>query len=678
MAAPDGIVWGSIVGGYGKIGIYTKVTTSGSTASVNIQAWFASKYSVEDSNNSYYFSNGSTTASGGGGSISIKHTVDSGSGWDPANQTKLGEATYRDLNRASVDQTINCAIKLSGIDRVGGTMTATTSYVIPGLDTYTIKYDANGGTGAPSNQTKWYGIDLKLPTTTPTRTGYTFAGWGTSATATSAKYAPGDFYTANASITLYAVWTTNGYPIHYDANGGIDAPPDQIMIKGETFVITNAVPTRDGYEFLGWSVSPTSTTAIWQPGEELVSNASLTLYAVWAVGYSSPKIENLTVARTDRDGNVTDKGTYFTVIFDWTTHNEVSGITIDWRASTDSTGETSKITTSGTSGSVNKTLGYGTIETETTYVVDITVRDDKDSTTLTRTLAGAAYSIDFLRGGNGVAIGKPAETEGLFDVQLNTKLNSELEVAGISTFNGEEFVVNSETKIYNDFNIYNGNNSVVNVQLDYNGEPRVAIVSDVKLFGDIYDKNDNIISDGIAVYNTSQNPNSTTEHALLTSNNTPNSANMYIVTYFRDSKDTSNNRMQLAFPHSGEGPLYYRYYTTSWSTWRGLGSSKYVTGTSTTSVATGEIWHDGKPIYRRVVNYSLTSTKTLTTVGTVSDFGALVNMTGSVLRSSKYRPLDFYYSSSDYNLVTIDTSGKIQVNASDACTYSIILEYTRK
>lgn len=72
--------------------------------------------------------------------------------------------------------------------------------------TYTVSYDANGGSGAPGNQTKTWGSNLKLSSTKPTRSGYNFVGWGTSASATSASYQPGGTYSSNSGITLYAIW----------------------------------------------------------------------------------------------------------------------------------------------------------------------------------------------------------------------------------------------------------------------------------------------------------------------------------------------------------------------------------------------------------------------------------------------------------------------------------------
>lgn len=72
--------------------------------------------------------------------------------------------------------------------------------------TYTVSFNANGGSGAPSSQTKTYGSTLYLSSTRPTRTNYNFKGWGTSSSATSASYQPGGAYTSNSGITLYAVW----------------------------------------------------------------------------------------------------------------------------------------------------------------------------------------------------------------------------------------------------------------------------------------------------------------------------------------------------------------------------------------------------------------------------------------------------------------------------------------
>ena len=75
--------------------------------------------------------------------------------------------------------------------------------------TFTVSYNANGGTGAPASQTKTYGVNLTLSSTIPTRAGYAFKGWATSSTGTVA-YQAGGTYSANSAVTLYAVWELLG------------------------------------------------------------------------------------------------------------------------------------------------------------------------------------------------------------------------------------------------------------------------------------------------------------------------------------------------------------------------------------------------------------------------------------------------------------------------------------
>ena len=78
---------------------------------------------------------------------------------------------------------------------------------------YTVSYNANGGTGAPPSQTKYGGVNLTLSSTRPTRDGYTFQKWNTKADGTGTNYDPSTTYTANAALTLYAVWIASSSTI---------------------------------------------------------------------------------------------------------------------------------------------------------------------------------------------------------------------------------------------------------------------------------------------------------------------------------------------------------------------------------------------------------------------------------------------------------------------------------
>ena len=104
--------------------------------------------------------------------------------------------------------TVMCRVNGSG-GYSGSSSTAKTTVTIPAKTSYTITYNANGGTGAPPNQTKWYGDALTLSTTVPTRTDYNFKGWNTAADGTGTySYNAGGSYPAdrNGNVTLYAQW----------------------------------------------------------------------------------------------------------------------------------------------------------------------------------------------------------------------------------------------------------------------------------------------------------------------------------------------------------------------------------------------------------------------------------------------------------------------------------------
>ena len=146
--------------------------------------------------------------------------------------------------------------------------------------TYTISYNANGGSGAPSSQTKTHDKNLTLSTTKPTRSGYTFQGWSTSSTG-AVKYSAGGKFTSNAKTTLYAVWTKLTYTISYNANGGSGAPAVQTKTYNTKLILSKTMPRRTGYTFLGWSTNAKAVVATYVAGESFTSNAKTTLYAVW-------------------------------------------------------------------------------------------------------------------------------------------------------------------------------------------------------------------------------------------------------------------------------------------------------------------------------------------------------------------------------------------------------------
>ena len=302
-----------------------------------------------------------------------------------------------------------------------GTRSASGSISIGAKTSYTVSYNANGGSGAPSAQTKWHGTALTLSSATPTRVGYTFAGWATSSTG-SVAYAAGASYTSNSSVTLYAKWTPNTYTVSYNANGGSGAPSAQTKTYGINLTLSSTKPTRSGYNFLGWSTT-SGGGVVYNAGGTYTENAAITLYAVWSVAYRKPTISNLTFARCNSDGTLNASGNYASFSFNWSTYYAVSSIQIHYKKPTGSWYSMSVHNggTGETSGTIRNMI---TADIESSYSFYVTVSDSGGSTdSRTLTLSSQLYPIDVLYNGNGVAIGKVAESAGIFDINFTSQFN---------------------------------------------------------------------------------------------------------------------------------------------------------------------------------------------------------------------------------------------------------------
>lgn len=162
-------------------------------------------------------------------------------------------------------------------------------------------YNAAGGSGAPTNtvgmsQTPGASMTLRVASAVPSRQYYTFKGWAFSS-GQSSGMSGGTALSVNASTTagssnarvynLYAAWQPETAVLSYNANGGSGAPNAQTVNKNEWFALRTGVPTRSGYEFVGWNTSSTATAATYQPGGQARIVSNMTLYAVWKVSNST-------------------------------------------------------------------------------------------------------------------------------------------------------------------------------------------------------------------------------------------------------------------------------------------------------------------------------------------------------------------------------------------------------
>ena len=145
-----------------------------------------------------------------------------------------------------------------------GTDASYTLYAVWELADYAISYDLQGGTNHSQNPAT-YTIEDTITLQSPTREGYTFAGW-----TNGGKIEKG----STGSKTFTANWKANSYTVTFDTAGGSLASSTQVVIFGEEFVLP--VPTKESYEFLGW-----------YHGEQAVENgkwsiaSDVTLIAKW-------------------------------------------------------------------------------------------------------------------------------------------------------------------------------------------------------------------------------------------------------------------------------------------------------------------------------------------------------------------------------------------------------------
>ncbi len=129
------------------------------------------------------------------------------------------------------------------------------------LHIFTLRYNANGGTGAPGAQVcESYeeSCGFVVADSVPAREGYEFRGWAKDGDAN-------DIYqgrttvtsiTPDEPLTMYAVWAEiKTYTLMYDTTGGSNAPEVQACKSANgkcSFIISEVMPTKSGAQFLNW------------------------------------------------------------------------------------------------------------------------------------------------------------------------------------------------------------------------------------------------------------------------------------------------------------------------------------------------------------------------------------------------------------------------------------------
>ena len=307
---------------------------------------------------------------------------------------------------------------------------------------YTVSYYANGGSNAPSAQTKWWGESLTLSSSKPYRNGYVFYHWNTSSSNTGTSYAPSASYTENKTLNLYAIWNPT---ITYNANAAnvSSLPANATKTYGVTYTIPSTVPTRSRYQFMYWTTNADGTGMTYQAGASYTSDVAVTLYAQWLKVADPPTILSIKAVRCDANGVANDTGTYCYVEVRWSVDTTSAGMTTNEGVLTGnitpsidgSTAYTFYEGDSGTSGTAKALIGN--CDTDTTYTVSVTVTNSVVGTGMSTALATTAadilstanFTMDFRRGGKAIGIGSAAPSEGL-KIGWDTQCDKDVNISG--------------------------------------------------------------------------------------------------------------------------------------------------------------------------------------------------------------------------------------------------------
>ncbi len=122
------------------------------------------------------------------------------------------------------------------------------------LESYTIRYNLNGGTVAPANPTSYNITTNTFTLNNPTKPGYEFLGWtGSNGQNASTNVSIQKGSTGTKEYTANWSETPLSYTISYNLNGGTVSPANPTSYTVETDEITLHNPTKTNYTFIGWS-----------------------------------------------------------------------------------------------------------------------------------------------------------------------------------------------------------------------------------------------------------------------------------------------------------------------------------------------------------------------------------------------------------------------------------------
>ena len=143
------------------------------------------------------------------------------------------------------------------------------------------------GTNLDDEDVKEWGVDYELRTDKPTAKGYLFSGWNTEEDGSGDDYFPGDTYSENEALYLYAQWTPIKYTVAYNGNGSTSGSMlTQTFTYGKSYNLAANGFVRSGYHFAGWNTKADGSGTSYADKQSVKNLASthgakITLYAQW-------------------------------------------------------------------------------------------------------------------------------------------------------------------------------------------------------------------------------------------------------------------------------------------------------------------------------------------------------------------------------------------------------------
>ena len=144
------------------------------------------------------------------------------------------------------------------------------------------------GTNLDDEDVKEWGVDYEIRTDKPTAKGYLFSGWNTEEDGSGDDYFPGDTYSENEALYLYAQWTPIKYTVAYNGNGSTSGSMlAQTFTYGKSYNLAANGFVRSNYHFAGWNTKADGSGTSYSDKQSVKNLATkngtkVTLYAQWA------------------------------------------------------------------------------------------------------------------------------------------------------------------------------------------------------------------------------------------------------------------------------------------------------------------------------------------------------------------------------------------------------------